>query len=201
MQPFSSSTMVASSWIKRELLISDASKFTSPMSFTITASRKGALPVASPAERRICFSSVVFPAPRKPESTVTGRRSLLRHQSSRARGPLVSARRSGCNQAALPPLLPGAVATCWSWDRSAARAMRAPCCCRRPRFCFAAAATAETAAMAAAALAPLAASVAPTTSGTAGRTHTTDEASGAARTGGTGTAKALAAKNWGVCSM
>jgi hypothetical protein len=47
-------------------LISSASRLTSPMSLTMTA-------IFMPSALfKMRFSKVVFPAPRKPESTVTG---------------------------------------------------------------------------------------------------------------------------------
>jgi hypothetical protein len=69
MQPFDISTSVSS---VRESSVSartrSASMFTSDMSFTITATRR---PSRLFSTR---LRSVVLPAPRKPERTVTGRR-------------------------------------------------------------------------------------------------------------------------------
>mmetsp|Transcript_95376 Transcript_95376/g.269943 ORF Transcript_95376/g.269943 Transcript_95376/m.269943 type:complete len:386 (+) Transcript_95376:442-1599(+) len=66
MQPFDSSTSFSSLRRMRDSCTSAASMFTSAMSFTITATRK---PSRFP---RMCFSSVVFPAPSIPLMTVTG---------------------------------------------------------------------------------------------------------------------------------
>mmetsp|Transcript_16425 Transcript_16425/g.53599 ORF Transcript_16425/g.53599 Transcript_16425/m.53599 type:complete len:257 (-) Transcript_16425:81-851(-) len=69
MQPFVISTSVSFAFTRRLSLMSRSSKFTAPTSLTSTATRTFSRFV------RMCLSSVVLPAPRKPESTVTGRRS------------------------------------------------------------------------------------------------------------------------------
>jgi hypothetical protein len=63
MQPFASSTMSSS----RETMSSPSMPI-SPSSLTMTAVRNPCALV------RMCFTSVVFPLPRKPVMTVTGRR-------------------------------------------------------------------------------------------------------------------------------
>mmetsp|Transcript_16426 Transcript_16426/g.53603 ORF Transcript_16426/g.53603 Transcript_16426/m.53603 type:complete len:257 (-) Transcript_16426:81-851(-) len=69
MQPFVISTSVSFAFTRRLSLMSRSSKFTAPTSLTSTATRTRSRFV------RMCLRSVVLPAPRKPESTVTGRRS------------------------------------------------------------------------------------------------------------------------------
>ena len=73
MQPLDISTSSSSTRSRRAspCLTSSASMLISLMSLTMTATRR-------PSRlRRTWLSSVVFPEPRKPESTVTGRRSRL----------------------------------------------------------------------------------------------------------------------------
>ena len=66
MQPFESSTIFSSCWRTPPRRTSSASTLTLAMSLTITAIRQPARLFSR------WLSSVVFPAPRKPESTVTG---------------------------------------------------------------------------------------------------------------------------------
>ena len=71
MHPLCSSTISASSVMSLLPLISSASRFTSPISFTITAMRSRRASGRVLFSRRMRFSRVVLPAPRKPESTLT----------------------------------------------------------------------------------------------------------------------------------
>mmetsp|Transcript_10817 Transcript_10817/g.44847 ORF Transcript_10817/g.44847 Transcript_10817/m.44847 type:complete len:209 (+) Transcript_10817:591-1217(+) len=73
MQPLCSSTSFASCCMSLVFFTRLASMFSAAMSFTSTAHLMGSAPSAPPcACERMRFSSVVLPAPRKPERTVTG---------------------------------------------------------------------------------------------------------------------------------
>eukprot|EP00966_Prymnesium_polylepis_P026340 607559-Prymnesium_polylepis.1 len=67
MQPFDNSTIFSSCWRTPARRTNSASMLTDAMSFTTTAMRQPARFCSR------CLSSVVLPAPRKPESTVTGK--------------------------------------------------------------------------------------------------------------------------------
>jgi hypothetical protein len=73
MQPFDISTSFSSPRLRSTPASTrSASMFTSDMSLTITATRSPSRLLST------WFRSVVLPAPRKPESTVTGRRESFR---------------------------------------------------------------------------------------------------------------------------
>ena len=100
--------MVASSLINLEFLISFSSKFTSPISFTITATFGAFCAPPAPADRKICFNNVVFPDPRKPESTVTG-------NSRRPKSPPTKCR-TRCHHPTRPGKTSPPVARRWHLD-------------------------------------------------------------------------------------
>ena len=69
MQPFCIPIIASSLWINDVLSIRLLSMFSSAMSLTMTAQLKSS---SECLVSRICFKSVVLPAPRNPQSRVTG---------------------------------------------------------------------------------------------------------------------------------